>query len=109
MTDEASIKAAVAHVEKEFRRLDVLVNNAGIVSHNPNLLENLRATFETNAFGPAVMTEAFLPLLEKGRDARLVYVSSGLGSLGLRADPTYPYYNLPATTYRMSKSAMNSK
>jgi hypothetical protein len=76
VTDQASIKAAAAHVEKEFGRLDVLINIAGIINRNPNLLENLRAVFETNAFGPAVVTGAFLPLLEKRKDARLVYVSS---------------------------------
>ena len=108
VTDQASIKAAAAHLEKEFGRLDVLINNAGIIDHNPNLLENLRTVFETNTFGPAVVTEAFLPLLEKSKDARLVYVSSGLGSIAMRANPSDRYYKLPATMYRMSKSALNS-
>lgn len=58
-------------------------------------------------FGPAIVTEAFLPLLQKSRDARLIYVSSDLGSITRRSDPTTPYYNLPSVAYRMSKSALN--
>lgn len=108
VTDQASIKAAVSQISTDFGRLDVLINNAGIIVRNPNFLENLRTVFETNTFGPAVVTEAFLPLLEKSRDGRLVYVSSGLGSMTMRSDPSAPYYQLPGTTYRMSKAALNS-
>jgi NAD(P)-dependent dehydrogenase (short-subunit alcohol dehydrogenase family) len=53
------------------------------------------------------VTEAFLPLLEKSKDARLIYVTSDLGSLAERSDPSNKYHKLPATTYRMSKAALN--
>lgn len=105
--DQASIKAAATSIEKDFGRLDVLINNAGIINSSPSLLEQLRATFETNTFGPAVVTETFLPLLEKSKDGRLIYVSSDLGSITRRADPNDKYYKLPAVAYRMSKSALN--
>lgn len=85
----------------------MLINNAGIVSMAKALIDQLRQTFETNAFAPAVVTEAFLPLLEKGNDVRLIYVSSGLGSINMRADESLPYYKLEATIYRMSKAALN--
>jgi NAD(P)-dependent dehydrogenase (short-subunit alcohol dehydrogenase family) len=107
VTDQASINAAVAHVEKEFGRLDVLINNAGITYRSPNLLEQMRTIFETNTFGPAIVTELFLPLLEKSNDGRLIYVSSDLGSITLRSDPSAPYYKIPTVAYRMSKSALN--
>ncbi|KAG0645447.1 Short-chain dehydrogenase reductase tropE [Hyphodiscus hymeniophilus] len=107
VTDTASITAAAAKIKEEFGRLDVLINNAGIISRSPNLLEQLRATFETNTFGPAVVTEAFRPLLEKSGNARLIYVSSGLGSIAWRADPGNMYYKLPAAPYRMSKAALD--
>jgi len=71
------------------------------------LITDLRATFETNTFGPAIVTEAFAPLLSKSKNGRLVYVSSGLGSLTIRSDPSDRYYKNPRVTYRMSKAALN--
>ena len=85
----------------------MLINNAGIISRSASLIEQMRETFETNTFGPAVVTEAFLPLLEKSKDGRLIYVSSDLGSITRRADPGDKYYKIPATTYRMSKAALD--
>ena len=107
VTDENSISAAATKIAKDFGRLDVLINNAGIVSGATPLINQLREIFETNTFGPAVMTETFLPLLQKCKDARLIYVSSGLGSINMRGDPSLPHYKLDGTTYRMSKAALN--
>ena len=107
VTDQASVEVAAAQVGKEFGKLDVLINNAGVMPRSPTLIEQLRETFEANTFGPAVVTEAFLPLLEKSTDARLIYTSSDLGSLTRRADPNYKYSKLPATVYRMSKAALD--
>ena len=107
VTDEASIAKAVQSVAKDFGRLDVLVNNAGIVSKASTLRDELRETLETNTIAPAVVTEAFTDLLLKSENARLVYVSSDLGSLTLRKDKTYKYYNVVTVPYRMSKAALN--
>jgi NAD(P)-dependent dehydrogenase (short-subunit alcohol dehydrogenase family) len=107
VTDQKSIADAVASVTKDFGRLDVLINNAGIISHGDTLEKQLRETFETNTFGPALVTDAFQSLLEKSNDARLIYVSSDLGSIAGKCDPNSPYYKLPATAYRMSKAALN--
>lgn len=107
VTDPKSISDAAAKVQKDFGRLDVLINNAGIISVAKPLIDQLRETFETNTFAPAVVTEAFLPLLEKGKDVCLIYVSSDLGSINIRADESWPYYKLEATTYRMAKAALN--
>ncbi|KAF4625255.1 hypothetical protein G7Y89_g12915 [Cudoniella acicularis] len=107
VTDEQSIANAAAQVEKEHGRLDVLINNAGIISHAQKLIDSLRETFETNTFGAAVTTEIFAPLLLKSKSPKLIYVTSELGSLAMRADSTNTHYNLPATAYRMSKAAMN--
>lgn len=107
MTDLKSIEAAASSVAQEFGRVDVLINNAGIISSAKTLLEQLRETFETNSFGPAVITETFFPLLEKSKNARLIYVSSGLGSIDMRLDPNDPYRMVPGLPYRMSKAALN--
>lgn len=107
VTDEKSIETAAAAISKDFGRVDVLINNAGIISHKQTLIGQLRDTFETNAFGPAIVTETFLPLLEKSSGARLIYVSSGLGSINMRLDPKDMYKMLDGLAYRMSKAALN--
>ena len=53
------------------------------------------------------MTDAFLPLLRKSASPRLVYVSSGLGSLTLASDSSNPFYGVDAMAYRVSKTALH--
>ena len=77
------------------RLCNQLVNNAGINgSHLARAGATLRAqlagVFDTNVFGPAVVTETFLPLLQKSTaegGKRIVFVSSSMGALTLVADP----------------------
>ena len=107
VTDQSSIAAAAKQVERDHGRLDVLVNNAGIVSRAPSLKEELETTFNTNVIGAALVAEAFIPLLLKSPDPYLLYISSGLGSLTLSSDPQRLDYELDARTYRMSKAALN--
>ncbi|KAG0651454.1 Short-chain dehydrogenase reductase tropE [Hyphodiscus hymeniophilus] len=105
VTDATSIAAAVATVEKDRGRLDTLINNAGVGPTSPSLsVELLRNTFETNVFGVAAVTDAFLPLLRKSLDPRLIHVTSPLGSSTLRASgaPLPPFH-----TYEISKAALN--
>ncbi|RDW87452.1 NAD(P)-binding protein-16 [Coleophoma crateriformis] len=110
VTSDDSITAAAAAVEQEFHKLDVLINNAGvIVSANLPLREQLRATFETNSIGPAVMIQTFLPLLRKSKDPRIINVSSDLGSITLKTqkDPSWWSNFVIEEPYRMSKAALN--
>ena len=113
-TDPASVIAAAAEVERGFGRLDVLVNNAGISGGRAALvpgavdLDAIRSVFATNVLGVIAVTEAFLPLLRRSTAARIVNLSSSVGSLTRMSDPTHYFARMPAAlAYAPSKSALN--
>ena len=107
VTDDASVDATAKYVSETFGRLDVLVNNAGILSKNPNPRDAFREILAVNCVGVLSVTEAFLPLLQKSPAPRLIFVSSSTGSITHAADPNSKYYNPGATEYRASKAALN--
>ncbi|KAH8198747.1 hypothetical protein TruAng_007111 [Truncatella angustata] len=107
-----SIDKAVSTVKSEAGRLDVLVNNAGIISGEKDRIANLRITLETNVIATFVVSEAFKKLLiaqapGSRKEKRIVNVSSDLGSIAWRCDPNSKNYDVPSTQYRMSKAALN--
>jgi len=113
VTDAASVAAAAKWIEQEYGRLDVLVNNAGILldlgskpSETP--VETLRRTYESNVVGVVAVTNAMLPLLRRSPAARIVNMSSELGSLTSTSDPQHPFSQFPLLAYNSSKSALNS-
>jgi NAD(P)-dependent dehydrogenase (short-subunit alcohol dehydrogenase family) len=125
VTDPASIAAAAERVRSDFGRLDLLVQNAGISTtrqrtgqfleeyareNKPSTvpLEEVRAVWETNVFGVLAVYQAMLPLLRKSSDARIVNVSSAVGSLTLNADPHYPQHAMFGPVYPASKAALNA-
>lgn len=103
VADPASIAAAAASVRARQGRLDVLVNNAGILldrvgdalALDPELLQR---TLQTNTVGPLRLVQALAPLMPKG--GRIVNVSSGGGQLSTPA--TW------APAYCISKTALNA-
>ena len=108
--------AAVEFLEKNFGKLDILINNAGVmvedgwgknntVTVSPDALQQ---TFETNFFAPVLLTQALLPLLQKAPAARIVNLSSILGSQALHSDPESPIYGSKAFAYDASKTALNA-
>lgn len=125
VTDAASIAAAAAHIGEAFGRLDVLINNAAISntgrqpfktvddyvkSTKPSVvpLDEMRAVWETNVFGVLAVTQAMLPLLRRAEGARIVNVSSTVGSLTCNSDPAYAYRGIFGPVYPASKTALNA-
>ncbi|KAI1870630.1 uncharacterized protein JN550_005173 [Neoarthrinium moseri] len=117
VTSEATVAAAAAEVRARFGRLDVLVNNAGVISQAASAGERLEAAWDVNVRGVVRVTEAFLPLLlppsgsGARREGRLVFVGSSMGSLTGSADPNSRYYKsvtgASPMEYRVSKAALN--
>ena len=112
VTVPASIAAAAERIEREVGRLDVLVNNAGIVGdRNPPSacdLDEVRRVYDVNVFGPIRVTQAMLPLLRRARPpARIVMVSSGVGSMTQHADFDGPLGWLNSIGYASSKAALD--
>ena len=103
VTDLSDIKNAFEIVSKSIDKLDVLVNNAGIMPLSSDLLETspsvIREILDTNTLGPLFVTQAFLPLLKKG--SRVINVSSSLGKI---TGDTSDY----ASAYSISKTALNA-
>lgn len=112
VTDAPSLAAAAAQIARGSGHLDVLVNNAGIgVELSPPStasLDALRQTYETNVFGPVMVTQAMLPLLRTGALKRIVNVSSELGSATLHGDPNFKYAMVNGLAYCSSKTALNA-
>jgi NAD(P)-dependent dehydrogenase (short-subunit alcohol dehydrogenase family) len=124
VTDQASIAAAAQRIRKEFGRLDVLVNNAAISNTSKQdmsvqeyakltrpsnaSLDEVRAIWDTNVFGVLAVTQAMLPLLREAPAARIVNVSSGVGSLTRNSDPAYAYRSIFGPGYAASKTALNA-
>lgn len=115
VTKQADIDAAAAQIENEFGKLDVLVNNAGVMiekgwtknTTSETTMENLRATFDANVFAAFAVTKAMLPLLRKSEAGRIVNVSSILGSISLQATKGSPTYGTKLFAYNASKAALN--
>lgn len=109
VTSDESVAAAAVALEREFDVLDVLINNAGIGggtddgAQDPITLDLdvLRSVLETNVFGTVRVTNALLPLLSKSSAARIVNVSSNMGSLTLQTGPQM-------AAYASSKTMLNS-
>ncbi|KAL8645078.1 MAG: hypothetical protein Q9226_007464 [Calogaya cf. arnoldii] len=110
VTDEASIKKAAAEVEANLagKGLDVLINNAGVCQYafeGVQSMDNLAESFTINVLGVHWTTQAFLPLLKKGTQKKVVNMSTT--TLASITDAAKAHY-LPAPAYKISKAAMHS-
>lgn len=112
LDDHATIAAAARSIAATHGQLDILINNAGIVdsADGPPTTSSPAAAgriMATNFVGTLAVTQAMLPLLRKAPAARIVNLSSALGSLALNGDPASPYYAARLIGYNASKAALN--
>ena len=103
--DDSSIQRAARELKQRIKALHVLINNAAILNDwqgsvlNTNAAD-LRETLNINTVGPVILTLALLPLLEAGKPARVINVSSQLGSVQNMTDGW--------ASYGISKAALNA-
>jgi NAD(P)-dependent dehydrogenase (short-subunit alcohol dehydrogenase family) len=105
VSSRKSIAALREFLETTYGRLDVLINNAGVVAKNDSRaldvdMETVRVTLETNALGPFHLAQALVPLLQASKQARIVNLSSGMGAFS-EMEGDY-------AAYRLSKTALNA-
>ncbi|CAK0786303.1 hypothetical protein CVIRNUC_009516 [Coccomyxa viridis] len=118
VNDEASIQSAASKIEETLSHVDILINNAGILSdvvpHLDTEAKDLRDVLLTNVVGTYMVTKAFLPLIRKGHKKQIITISSTLGSIGkMQESLDAPENSFPAAlshlhlAYRSSKAALN--
>ncbi|MES2563092.1 MAG: SDR family oxidoreductase [Pseudomonadota bacterium] len=106
VTSCRSIRACVASVAERRSRIDILINNAGVMidargsGFLDSKLDTYRDTLEANLFGPLQLAQAVIPLMKAHRYGRIVNLSSGLGQLAEMKAGT--------PSYRVSKTALNA-
>ncbi|KAB8261687.1 hypothetical protein BDV32DRAFT_148334 [Aspergillus pseudonomiae] len=119
---DESIEAAFKHISAKYERVDCLINNAGacfdahIADGRMTAREAWNKAWDVNVTGAHIMTTAFLPLLLKSQDPRLLFITSGLSSLQGSSDPNNPRNVFPPAGlpkpfpfvgYRSSKTGLN--
>jgi NAD(P)-dependent dehydrogenase (short-subunit alcohol dehydrogenase family) len=105
VTSRKSIVALGEFLKRTYGRLNVLINNAGIIAKSDASglkvnMETVRVTLETNALGPLHLSQTLVPLLQRNKHARIVNISSGMGAFS-EMEGDY-------AAYRISKTALNA-
>lgn len=120
VTSQKSVDAACTEIGHKVEALDVLINNAGIsgidIDSEGHMVPQTaidtdiavyEKVYNTNVYGTARVTKAFIDLLKNSQEPRIVNVSSSQGSLTLHSDPNYIYYHVKGVVYLSSKAAVN--
>ena len=105
ITDKNSIQLFTEYVKIKYGRLDILINNAGILMDSPDFctavdIDKVRKTFETNVCGTLSISQELIPLMEKSENGRIINISSRMGALS--------FMGKGAPAYRISKAALNA-
>ncbi|MDA2890643.1 SDR family NAD(P)-dependent oxidoreductase [Mycolicibacterium sp. BiH015] len=110
VSDDASVAAAAAEMERREGHVDVLINNAGVT--DPMLSPEdvtgsaMQSVYDVNVFGIVRVTHAFLPMLRAASSPVIVNVSSGLGSFGVVTNPERFESSFATVIYGSSKAAV---
>lgn len=117
VNDPKTHESAARFIDATYGKLDILINNAGVflnefdngvpIPASKTPIKTFRDTFDTNFFSTIELTQTFLPLVKKSDAGRIVFLSSGLGSLGLHSDPKSEIYDFKVPAYNISKTALN--
>ena len=112
ITNDESVKNARTEIGRKTKSLDILINNAGVYGGYPQAaldatIDQFKTAYDANVYGVVRVTQAFIDLLKKTSEPRIVNVSSSQGSITLHSDPSYKYYDYKGAVYLSSKSAMN--
>lgn len=112
VTDRQGLTAAAEWIATRYGRLDILVNNAGMAaagdgSATAAALDAIEQLLRVNFVGAVAVTQAMLPLLRQAPSARIVNVSSGLGSLSKNSDASFAVAASAYFGYCASKAALN--
>ena len=112
VTNDESVNNARKEIGNKTKVLDILINNAGIYGGHPqtaldSTIDQFKAVYDANVYGVVRVTQAFIDLLKKSPEPRIVNVTSSQGSITLHSDPTYKYYDFKGAVYHSSKSALN--
>jgi len=112
VTDPESVRAARVAIGEKTEVLDVLVNNAGISggfqqSALNATIDQFNVVYATNVFGVVSVTQAFIDLLKRSPESRIVNVSTSMASLTLAADLANGNYPTRFAVYQSSKAALN--
>jgi NAD(P)-dependent dehydrogenase (short-subunit alcohol dehydrogenase family) len=116
VTSAGDRAAAVAFIKEKFGKLDILVNNAGVGPKGDFFVnkavetteDEFQYVFNTNVFSLVYLTNDLLPLLKVSGAARIVNLSSLLGSLGTHAQEGGPFETLKRLSYNASKTTLNA-
>jgi NAD(P)-dependent dehydrogenase (short-subunit alcohol dehydrogenase family) len=104
VTDQADVDAVQEQIGSDPGHLDALINNAGVYGDPVGAadydLDRADEVFEVNTFGAWRLCQAFVPLLRRSSQPRIVNVSSGAGQLS--------DMNGGRAAYRLSKAALNA-
>jgi NAD(P)-dependent dehydrogenase (short-subunit alcohol dehydrogenase family) len=104
VTNDKSVQVAREVIGKKTKSLDILINNAGIYGGYPQstfdaTIEQFKAAYDANIYGVVRVAQAFIDLLKKSSEPRIVNVSSSQGSITLHSDPAYKYYDYKGVVY----------
>lgn len=112
VTDPVSVQQATSTLQQRYPYLTCLINNAGAVFDRrqaPSVIPQaaLRADFDINYFGLIDVTQHLLPLLKKAPQAKIINISSMMGSKTEALNPASEVYHASAVGYQSAKAAAN--